>query len=284
MEVNRLGRAAAVPWMHLRSAVLARRWRKAFRTVKTYCQFVGYPRSGHTLVYALLNAHPEVVLANELGLLQWMPWGFRRGQLLSMILRADRRFTAQGSRFQGYDYVVPNQWQGRFRSLTVIGDKDGGRDTTRLAKNPALLETLERRLGLPVRLIHVIRNPYDAVATVAKRRTQRGRTVSIEGILDEADRALQTVARVIEASESNHVVTIAHEDSIQRPRKVLAELCSHLGVEAGDDYLDDCASIVFPSARRTRSSVAWTPQLIDRVQNEMIGRYDFLARYSFEDD
>ena len=33
--------------------------RALFDDLKTYCMFLGYPRSGHSLIGALLDAHPD---------------------------------------------------------------------------------------------------------------------------------------------------------------------------------------------------------------------------------
>lgn len=275
-------RVVSVPWRHAWSLRFALTHRELFSEVASYCQFIGYPRSGHTLVYALLNAHPEVVLSNELGVLQWLRLGFSRNQLYSMILRADRTFTARGSRFQGYDYQVPNQWQGRFRRIRVIGDKDGGRDTARLGKQAALLKRLRRRVGVPLRLVHVIRNPYDTITTVVRRRNQRGQPTTIEETVRRAGTSLDTVARILQECQEGTALTLRHEDLIREPILVLQRLCAHVGVEASEEYLKDCASIVFPTARKTRDSAEWTPSLVARVQTEIIDRYEFLKGYSRE--
>jgi hypothetical protein len=37
-----------------------------FRDITAYVTSVGYPRSGHSLVGSLINAHPEALIAHEL--------------------------------------------------------------------------------------------------------------------------------------------------------------------------------------------------------------------------
>jgi hypothetical protein len=283
MRLSRLlYRAAFVPWLHARSLAQAIQARGSFRDVRTYCQFIGYPRSGHTLVYALLNAHPEVVLSNELGALQWMRFGFTRAQLYSMILRSDRRFTRHGSTFQGYDYRVPNQWQGRFRRILVIGDKDGGRDTTFLRHSPDALERFQRKVGVPIRFIHVVRNPYDMMTTFVNRRVQRGERTTLDDALRFGREALDTVMAVVQRVPAESLLTIRHEEMIQDPVSTVSRLCRHLGVIPEDDYLKDCAGIVSPSSRKTRRSVEWPEELIRRVQAEMIDRSPLLSGYRYE--
>jgi hypothetical protein len=128
------------PWRHLawinrerilmvseysRSLTKATFRRKPFRAVRSYCIFIGYPRSGHSLVGSLLDAHPNIVIAHELDALKYMNAGFSRGQILNLIVDRSRIFTKQGRVWTGYSYRVPGQWQGNHRDLRVIGDKNG---------------------------------------------------------------------------------------------------------------------------------------------------------------
>ena len=38
---------------------------KLYDGVETFAMFIGYPRSSHSLVAAILDAHPEVIIAYE---------------------------------------------------------------------------------------------------------------------------------------------------------------------------------------------------------------------------
>ena len=48
------------------SAWARRRYRQEFAAVERFLLFVGYPRSGHSIVGALLNAHRDAVVSHEL--------------------------------------------------------------------------------------------------------------------------------------------------------------------------------------------------------------------------
>jgi hypothetical protein len=88
------------------------RQRDLFDQVERYCMFLGYPRSGHSLVGSLLDAHPDVVIAHELDALRLLRLRFGRDQLYALILANDRSFTAAGRRWTGSDDTVPGGWQG----------------------------------------------------------------------------------------------------------------------------------------------------------------------------
>ena len=106
-----------------RSALMGWRQRAQFAAVEKYCFFIGYPRSGHSLVGSLLNAHPEILIAHELDALGYVEHHFGRAQLYALLLERDQVFASMGRKWMGYDYVVPNQFQGRWSRLRVIGDK-----------------------------------------------------------------------------------------------------------------------------------------------------------------
>src|SRR5215207_7292340 len=91
--------------------------------------FIGYPRSGHSLVGALLDAHPNAIIAHELNALECVEKGVDKGCIFQLVLENSRKFAKSGRRWEGYSYKVSNQWQGRFERLLVIGDKKGGGST-----------------------------------------------------------------------------------------------------------------------------------------------------------
>ena len=137
--------------------------------LRYYCMFIGYPRSGHSIVGSMLDAHPNMVVAQELDALRCLSAGMDRQLIFHFLLENARRFTEQGRKWNDYSYGVPNQWQGRFDRLEVIGDKKGGRSSTHLLRQPEALDQLRRVVGLPLRLVHVVRNPFDNIATLASK-------------------------------------------------------------------------------------------------------------------
>lgn len=42
--------------------------RKLFSDIQSYCMFIGCPRGRHSLIGALLDAHPNIIMAHEAGL------------------------------------------------------------------------------------------------------------------------------------------------------------------------------------------------------------------------
>ena len=75
---------------------------------------------------------------------------------------------------------------------------------------------------------------------------------------------------------------LRHETFINSPKTYLIELCHFLGVDAPDDYLNNCASIVFKSPHKSRYEVQWRSELIEIV-SKRINEFPFLHGYSYED-
>ena len=264
-----------LPWAWLSSAATARADRAHFGDVDRFCLFVGYPRSGHSLVGSLLDAHPDAVIAHELDALRLVQVGFGRDQLFSSILRNSRAYGDH--RKHVYDYTVPNQWQGRFRRIQVIGDKKGGRSTRRLADVPSLLNRLQGTVGVPVRFIHVTRNPFDNIATMLRRAAPG---TALADVVQSYLALCATIATVKERAPAGSLLDIAHETLLAEPPAVMERLCRFLDLDPEPGYVKDCASILYSSPNRTREAVEWPREDRARVE-EAIGRFEFLGHYSF---
>lgn len=247
-----------------------------FKSIERYCMFVGYPKSGHSLIGSLLDAHPNIVIAHELDALRYIEAGCNKKQLFYLLLEKSQRFTKAGREWTGYSYVIPNQWNGRFRELKVIGDKKGGTSSHRLAENPALLQNLKETIGVDLKITHVIRNPYDSISTMSKS-VGPSLTDSIEAYFF----LCKTVANIRGKINKEDWFDIRHESLIDNPEYWLTRLCQFLGQEPPDDYLKDCARIVYKSPRKSRKKSSWPHELIRRVENE-IEKHPFLHGYTFD--
>jgi hypothetical protein len=266
------------PTLYVGSALKARRYRDDLAGVGSFLLFVGHPRSGHSLVGALLDAHPQMVVSHELDALKYVELGYRRDQLLTLVIEHARANAAAGRRESGYSYAVPGQWQGRWRDLRVVGDKRGRMTTDRLAARPELIDDLAATVGVPVRVVQVVRNPWDNVATMFTRGTapiedQAQRYRELSGTVDVL------AARLGEGG----VHRMYHEDLVARAPAALRGLCDHLGVPAPDDWLAACDGVVFPSPRRTRDSVTWTSAARATLE-DLVAVTPWLGRYRGEEE
>jgi hypothetical protein len=259
------------------------RMRGTFDSVNTYCMFLGYPRTGHSLFGSLLDAHPRIIIAHEFNVfyqLRKREWD--RNKLFTALLYNSEFLKNMGRGWSGYSYEVPGQWQGRFERIEVIGDKKGGGTTREIISNPGTLEKLRSLLGASVKLrvFHILRNPYDTVASmVTGRRREIEIAEKMPFYLDLLEGAEMALTQMLVPDE---VMTIRHEDFILQPRETLAHALGFLGQSASQDYLDACAGILFEKPRQKRHAVEWKPDELKQIE-AAIDQYSFLHGYSFED-
>jgi hypothetical protein len=247
-----------------------------FASIDTYCMFIGYPRSGHSLIGSLLDAHPNMVVAHEVDALRCMSVGFDGQMIYHTIVEGAREFTEAGRTWNGYVYNVPNQWHGRYNELRVIGDKKGGASSLYLLQRPELLDRLRALVPVPMRFVHVMRNPFDNISTISRLHE-----ISLEEAIEGYFSMVRSVAQVKEKVGVDAVFDLYSEDFIANPKPLLRELCAFLGQSCDEQYLDDCASIVFDKPKKTRTDANWTPSLISRVE-EQIALAPILQRYRFD--
>lgn len=253
----------------------SRSCRRDFADVERYCQFVGFPYSGHSLIGSLLNSHPELVIAHEADALGLLGSCASRDALFEKLMQAEWRFADGDFRWWGYDYSVPGQWQGRYRRLRVIGDKKGGRSARRLQADPVLLDRLRTLLRMPLRLVVNTRNPYDNIARIASRKR-----LDIEAAIELYFVFAAGVANALERAGPGESIMFRHEEFIAEPAAWLARLAGFLEVDAPADWVTAAAARVFESPRRARDEVEWTAGHHAMVAAGL-ERFHFLAGYEF---
>ena len=248
-----------------------------FDDIETFCMFIGYPRSGHTLTGSLLDAHPDAIIAHELDVLKYIEAGFTKKQIFYLILKNSSTFTKAGRKWAKYSYQVPNQWNGRFRKLKVIGDKKGGKSTRRFSKNPKLVESLNSTIDdKKIKLIHVYRNPYDNITTISKKHFNN----DLRRAIDFYFSYCKTIDNL--KTQFKNIIDIKHESFIEDPKNCLKKICGFLELDAPTNYLDDSSSIVFASPRKRRFGVHWSSEYI-KIVRKRIDEFDYLKGYSFRD-
>lgn len=261
--------------------------RQSFSQIETYCMFLGYPRSGHSLVGALIDAHPNVIIGNELNALKYIEEGFNRGQIYYLLLEYSRFFSdptkcrvppnliPKGRA----KYQIPNQYNGKFKSLKIIGDKRGGGTTRKLSTQPELLKRFKEEIDLPVKFIHVVRNPYDNITTMFRKNPSKSLQDTINRYFDLAE-TNETLLKMI---DNRDVFQMSLEDLITNAKAVLEKLFEgFLNLPVTTEYLQDCTDTIFVSPNKTRFKIDFNEEEIQQVQDRL-EKISFLKHYSYDD-
>lgn len=229
------------------------------------------------MIGAMLDAHPRMVIAHEAHVPNLMTERLGRRAFYARILRESHIFQSRGNKGI-YEFAIPGQWQGRFESLEVIGDKRGGAVTRQLAEDSSFLDKIRELTKCPLRLIHAIRNPFDNISAISIWQE-----LSLDESIDFYFQHCRTTAKLENYCEQNELISVYHEDLIEDPKRELVRLCEYLEVSHDESYLEATSSAVFPIPTYTRRKRDWKPEQIARVEELMSG-ISFLDRYSFDDD
>jgi hypothetical protein len=165
---------------------------KSLANLSSFVLFVGHPRSSHSLVGFILDSHPNMLVANEVDLIQRMRsrtnplWADNclasnapdvcadrtTAGLYRALLERSLQYAASAGAHHDYDYTMHGQ--GTWTDLRVIGDKKGGATAAYLARDfertLADFRLIESATGLPLRIVRVVRNPFDNIATLVRRQ------------------------------------------------------------------------------------------------------------------
>jgi len=281
LDVAWLCHARPLIWQYHARRMKTSDERETFQDVNTFLMFLGHPRSGHSIIAACMDAHPNIVLSEDMDVLKYIRAGFDRDQIFRLILKRSQALKGrqkEGRRGSTYSYMVPGQWQGKYERIRVIGDKRGGSSTTRLASEPELLHRLKQTVNTDIKCMVVLRNPYDNISTMFLRNDKRK---SLRLITDNYFKSCGTILSIRQRMSRDNILFMRHEAFIDDSAACLRDICRFLGLRISGDYLNACTGIVYPSPIKSRHEITWEPDMIEIVRKQII-LFDFLADYAYE--
>ena len=281
----------------------------SLENIKVMLLTIGFHRSGSSLLGFLLTAHPEMVVAHE-------PTINIENSCVSLshidkVKRSKMQILYQANVQEIIDYTisvdyarwqyamvaaqrasnptgffrpekskkyvfVPDQYQGRFKQLKVVGVKGSAKNVRNLLKNE-LLENLKRKFEksqIALKFIFTVRNPYDIVATIKRINSHRDGCSIVENLCEFNMRILKQI-------DTGDVFISRHEDMVKDPGLQLTKLGAFLQVPISTGYLEDCASQVAGEYYRSRFEYDWSKDEKQRVAS-LIKKYDFLSGYDWD--
>ncbi|MEM6396004.1 MAG: sulfotransferase [Bacteroidota bacterium] len=263
------------------------RFEPSFPELRTFLLFVGYPRSGHTLIGSLLDAHPNILLAHEQDVLYYAKRAYSARQISYLLKKSNRAFTKGGRKWMGYNYAVSGQWQGRYEQLLVLGDKSGGRTSRRLLQEDSLdvLYRLEKRINAPIVFLHIIRNPFDIVTTMMKRTTNRRNLEVSEKEINKKIRHFLQHAEAVDQLKNHSpykIIDVYFEEFVENVPLQLSQILEHIGMKSNEAYLKACNDLVWKKPKTTRNETdLWHAKRIEDFSRKLKA-FDWFERYSFD--
>jgi hypothetical protein len=238
------------------------------RKIKRFCLFIGYPRSGSTISGQLLDIHPQMAIASQVNV-------FEYDNSIDMMIKL----------MAGWFYTDIKS----LSNINVIGTKSGHKIIKHLLHNPDYtLEDFKQMIDMPLKILHVVRNPYDNLATwVIKDQiqwTKRG----IEFDNDDQhmlkiriDHYRELNDKIMELISKEDVLTYKLENLIKKPYKIMKRIYNHLEVPNNDYILTKASNMIYEKPNITRNNVYWYGNQIKHVA-EMIDEFPYLNGYTFK--
>ena len=276
------------------------------REVTKFVLFIGYPRSGHSIFGSIMDGHPNVILAHEYNLFakcsEFSPHSdllMNRTSIFNALYRASAFSARNGWRSEsvtskGYN-LHTTSWQGTFKRLRVVGDKCGGKLARYFYQNYTVAtlcyRQLSRSVQVPILFFHIVRNPFDMIATALIRKVTSIEDmkklnldkvyVPLEKVQDYVTSIFNFAKAVERVKHFANVYEIHLEDFVRDPRKCVQGICRILELPCPPKFTDNCYEKAYKSVPRTRDRMIWDPVVKSRVEDEM-KNFSFFSRYSFK--
>ena len=248
-----------------------------FKDVKHFVFFVGHDRSGHSLVRAVLDAQPNIVVSSEVNTLFLLRlYHFNKARVFKLILENTRQWIKKEP--HTYPYFIPGEHQGHYKKIEVIGDKNAEPSSRYLLKHPEMINQLIKHFGSSLKVINVVRNPYDNISSIAFRRN-----LKIQDEIDEYFCIMDIVLKLKKRLPRKQFYTIYHEELIKNKEKELKKLCAFLNQTITQESLMNCASLIYDKPHERRYKIKWSEENKKRVKEKIkspkyrhiLGRYTF---------
>ena len=283
--------------------------------VKYFVFFVGWAHSGHSIVGSILDSHPHMIVAHEAKIFSQLkenPTRFtNKAAIFNELWRKSyndshyngslRTSTSVDIQSKGYTLQIAGLHQGTYLSyIDVIGDKSGGNTVSLLNQNPSewkkIFYKLKSLVNIPFKVIFVIRNPYDNIASAMlyKFNTTKMYMSVIRnlnktfpprrGFTHHINKYFAAYQTIMDAKEQYKLdlLEVHVKDLVELPNATITKMCDFLGVQCSDSYIRGCNKSLFKSESKMRYKMKWTADSISKIRDYILKYNNLLRYYSFD--
>ena len=240
---------------------------------KGFLLFIGYGRSGHSVVVNVLNKHPNILISDEVGILKEVNNPKERIIKKTMNKANIRppRYSSLNKNIKFKDEVPEKE------KIHYIGDKHANQTTKYINNNFELLNKFEKKMK-NLKLIHVIRNPYDIITTKFLRRKSERWKGKIKNTINEFNLLSNTVDTI---KKSYSVYDIYLENLIYEPVRNISRIFDNLNLEYNDELVYNMSDVLLKEPNISRYKIDWSERNKEMVK-KIINKHNFLDGYEFD--
>lgn len=248
-------------------------------TSQTWVEFVGDGRSGHTVVAAILDAHQHIRISEEQKWLsKWNTGAISsRDEVIAGVL-------ACGMGKERKRYTIDGQAQLTYTPpLLVLGDKCGWSVVSmmrNLTASPCYYSRFGEFMGMPIKLIRTIRNPFDHIASGCVspkyKRLYPDDEIRIQMMIWRYSMFCHDADFILDYYARDGVFTIYNDELISDPIGVVSSLFKFLEVPTTEDQVRAFAAVVLKEPNRKSHLMKWSDANRRQVE-KVIQKYDYLA-------
>ncbi|MGB3722927.1 MAG: hypothetical protein WA979_08935 [Pacificimonas sp.] len=270
-----------------------------------FLQFVGFPRSGHSLIGAIFSASEAVCLSHELDVMGLvdarLPYSAIRGLILSNAVAFERN----GRWWNGLSYDLGTDPLAARKPFAVMGDKKGDWAVRRTLKDPRLLEILPKLIPARHQWVLVTRNPFDNIAVMSMRQNRLYDRLRIaaanaadfraqlrdamdagdisahadDGMIADYATLCEGVAAIRARVRPEDFLHVDYGAFTRDAERAVPALFDFIGIAPDAERLRQCIAIVRPARSGPRDLIGWSTEQRAEV-NRIIASHDFLSCYA----
>ena len=167
-------------------------------------------------------------------------------------------------------------------------------------KTTMCFNMLKERINIPIVILHVVRNPFDMIATTlamthgvpnTRQKLLEGEKLRLtrEEIMKVATRAVFLKAEAFiqaitsEVMEDLVVVEIHSENFIKHPREHIHKICEALNVPCPVEYVEACSEKAFRNISKSRQIIEWDDNVVESILNRT-KTYPFFSAYTLDNE
>jgi hypothetical protein len=249
--------------------------------MEKYVVFIGHGRSGHTIVSAILDSHPNARISEEQKFIhKWYTQGWERKRIIRQLLTS-----GQGKERKLKQLPGSGAWVDGEHKRLLMGDKWGLDAVSLVRKQDAPVDILDQftaHMGMELKVIHTIRNPYDNISAWLnspkyKRMFGEGNVLYMKSI--------RMYARFYGAADKllkrHDHFTWRNEEFIADPRRVVTELAEYLELPVVEPWLTNAANSAFKKPNKRADKTEWPEKWVANVDRRIIKKYpEYFERYA----